>query len=129
MALQITTTLELDGGVTVSSAYAVLTVNLEQTFGDVYKLNTQMRLYKDKASFDASEAELTIKPSTIPTGVRFISGYAITQGNYSNLDMGVIHTQLINILEDGNADGNYPSGADASWTGLGNATVTTVDLI
>lgn len=128
MALNINTTIELIGGVTVPSAYGVIEYKPNHKPGDNYTLDLWLRLYKDKASFDAGEGELQIKPSEIPTQVRFLRSYGITQANYSNLDNGNIHTQLINLLQDGDADGNWNPDW-GSWAGLGAATVTTVDLV
>ena len=57
-----------------------------------------------------------------------LKNFSITNGQYSNLDAGIIHTALINLIQDGDADGNWnPSWG--SWAGLGAATVTTTDLV
>ena len=128
MALNISTTIDLEGGVQVPSGYGVVSVNLRQGKNDVYVIDVQVRIYKDKASFDAGESELSIKVDSIPREPRFIKAFGITQGQYSTLDMSTIHTALINLLEDGDSDGNWNPDW-GTWAGLGATTVTAVDLL
>ena len=114
MAINLTfnTQTQSNSGTYLSAAHIRLQVTLKP---EEDKASIRLRVFEDEASYLAGRNEIWVDAVT---GTLKIFETTMTAGQYANVDMGIIHDQLVGILEEGSAHANYPAEADQDWLGI-----------